>query len=962
MEIPEKILLERLELLETGKHYPPHLRIAIPDRFYSQEKPLKTYFVANGTGRIPFSTAKGLEFVEYDNRPLTPRWETYWFKFEVEVPQEGEWHLLWDFEGESLIYDLQGNPLQAFHSGNFYDKRDWFKLNSGKHTYFIEAACNGLFGADVYPRPDKPYHLKKATTAKFDRKLWDLFWDFLTLKDVANELKEEPIGKRSLQVANKLADIFYSADEETLECWRQEAKLLMNQGNSLWKVVALGHCHIDTAWLWPYDETKRKCVRSWATQISLMEEYPEYRFGASAALHYEWVLENAPGLFAKIQEKVAEGRWEILGGSWIEFDGNVPSAESMIKQFYYGQEFFKKHFGKYCETFFLPDTFGYSAQLPQIMQKSGLSSFITQKLSWNLINKFPHHTFYWRGIDGTKVLTHFPPADTYNSDARAKDVIKTIKNYKQSSKSNKALMLFGLGDGGGGPVPMNLECIRRLTKFYGLPSVEFEKVSSLFENPHCDLPVWYGELYFELHRGTYTTAKELKKLNRKIEFKLRALEILNGFQNTFEQEKIDEFWKEILQHQFHDVLPGSSVQEVYQEVMPRCRNLLRSIEESLSGIEVHTNIQNSQVFVPSGSEVKVYKPFSNEYITFSFSEVKASQNGPEVTIENDYFSVTIDSAGQLSMLSGNRKVFDQKGHTFCIYRDDPFFWDAWDIEVYHLNTREPVIENSCTSLIESSSTCATAQWKAQITPNSSLVSTFKVYSYLPYIRIETTVEWNETHKLLKVEFPLDVSHSAVANYEIQAGHISRPAHYNTSWDVAKFEVCGHNWVDLSEYGFGVAVLNDSCYGFNIHDRKVSMSLLKSPYAPDPEMDRGTHHFTYGVYPHLGNLQEAKVSMYAQHLNSEETQQEFEEWWVKKSNDAVFIETLKRTQEGLLVRLSERHGARQEVVLEFNPEKLGTPKKVWKCDFLERNLEALEDCFRVNLMPFEVSNFKVAFNN
>lgn len=967
MEIPENILRERLQLLELGKSYPITEKIAMPAYLYSQEKPLELYISSSSTGRIPFSQAVDLDYIKYDGKDLGPRWVTYWFRFELQAPEEDEWHIVWNCEGESLIYDVEGNPLQAFHSGSFYDRRASFRLSSGKKTYYMEVACNGLFGADVYPNPERPYKLIKSVIAKFDRKIWNLFWDFVVLKDVAFELKNEPLGKRALYIANKLVDIFYTADPQALDHWKQQADQLLNHpAESLWSVVALGHCHIDTAWLWPYDETKRKVVRSWATQIALMDDYETYRFGASAALHYEWVLQYAPGLFAKIQQKVAEGRWEILGGSWVEFDGNIPSGESFTRQFYYGQKFFKKHFGRYCDVFFLPDTFGYSAQLPQIMKNAGLNYFITQKLSWNNINKFPHHTFYWRGLDGTQVLTHFPPSNTYNSNGRAPDIIKSINDFKQNSKSDKALLLFGLGDGGGGPLPMNLESILRLSKVHSLPSVNFEPVSALFSDPSPDLPVWYGELYFELHRGTYTTVKELKKLNRQIEEKLRTLEILNSFNKTVSQEKIDELWIKILQHQFHDVLPGSSIKEVYDEVLPHCRQLVTEIDELICSNEVYgkVNVENSDVYIPLDDvSVKIFKPFSNNHEVKEVSQVIVSQGETSISLENDFFIVKIDEMGQIEMLckDANREVFDKKGHIFCIYDDVPLYWDAWDVEIYHIGTRRPLLAKTSIELTDVSVHKVTVSWSAPISAESSIKCTFKVCSYLPYLDVETSVDWHENHKLLKIEFPIDISYSSVANYDIQLGHLSRPTHFNTSWDVAKFEVCGHKWVDLAETNFGVALLNDCCYGFEIHEGKIAMSMLRSPYAPDPQMDRGHHVFRYGIYPHTGTLQQARVPLYASNLNSTVKYVDIQDWWISKDNDAVFVEAFKESQSGWVIRLSERYGGRQHVKVKFNFEKFGKPKEIWQCDGLEQDLQLLGDKLEVMLRPFEAASFKIYFN-
>ena len=447
-----------------------------------------------------------------------------------------------------------------------------------------------------------------------------------------------------------------------IDAARDIARQFFDQPNapSQFKIQAIGHCHIDTAWLWPYAESRRKCVRSWSSQISYMNYYPWYKFCASAALHYKWVKQQSPDLFEKIQNRAREGRWLAVGGTWIEFDGNIPCGESMARQFLYGQKYFKKHFGKNCDVFFMPDTFGYSAQLPQIMNQSGIKRFVTQKLSWNLINKFPHTSFHWKGLDGSSVVAHFPPADTYNSQAKLEDIVKTVDKNKQKGRCRQALLLYGHGDGGGGPTLEQLESIQRYQDLYPVPKVASDGVSELFEALEAStLPEWQGELYLELHRGTLTTMSSVKKGNRLLELRLRKFEILAVLENATHLAKpIRDCWRSTLLHQFHDVLPGTSIEIVYDDVAKDFElqnDILSKHEEEMSS---SVNAFNSLTSEYKGAaEINgEWKCIMAEPMSFAildptpYAPCSIELTEGIATLSNGYTTAKISSNGQLISL------------------------------------------------------------------------------------------------------------------------------------------------------------------------------------------------------------------------------------------------------------------------------------------------------------------------
>ena len=659
-------------------------------------------------------------------------------------------------------------------------------------------------------------------------------------------------------------------------------------------VYAIGHCHIDTCWLWPWAETKRKVARSWSNQCDLMDRYPEHRFTCSQAQQYKWLEQLYPSLYDRVKAKVKQGTFQPIGGSWVEHDTNMPSGESLVRQFLYGQRFFESHFGERCTTFWLPDTFGYSSQLPQLCRLAGMSRFFTQKLSWNNINNFPHTTFNWVALDGSQVLCHMAPSETYTAEAHFGDVKRSVTQHKSMDQDNSSLLVFGKGDGGGGPTFQQLDKLRRCRgisdKIGLLPRVKMgDSVDDFFARLEekaakgTKFVTWYGELYFELHRGTYTTQANNKWNNRKTEIMLHDIEYLATlatFKDSsykYPKKDIDDMWENVLLCQFHDCLPGSSIEmcyddsdELYAEVFKTGEKVMKDALNIL-GYSKHESGKDNPMALNTlpwyRSEIVKMpdsKPEHSEYALLSGNQGNASvellSESPKSTasvkevkagvflLSNTSFDVQVENGVITSLYDKQEKrevvASGQKAGQLVIFDDKPLYWQAWDVEVYHLESRE-ILSSGKTEIVEHGPHRVSVVTDTKISENSWAKTTISLTASVggqpSYIEMESEVEWRETMKFLKVEFPVSI-YNTEASYETQYGIIRRPTHYNTSWDMAKFEVCCHKWADLSENGYGVSVLNDSKYGFATCGNLMRLSLLRAPKAPDAHADMGkTRH-------------------------------------------------------------------------------------------------------------------------
>ncbi len=751
-----------------------------------------------------------------------------------------------------------------------------------------------------------------------------------------------------------------------------------------------------------------------------MAEYPDYVFCCSQPQQYAWMKEYYPTIYEGIKQAVKRGQWEPIGSMWIEPDCNLPSGESLVRQILHGKNFFLDEFGYETTELWIPDVFGYSAALPQIMRQAGIDSFVTQKISWNQFNKFPHHTFLWEGLDGTRIFSHFPPADTYNADITAKQLHYVETNFREHDRANRSLLVYGWGDGGGGPTKGMLEAAARLRDFEGLPKVTLEKVSAFLakaKEDAQDLPVWVGELYLELHRGTYTTQARNKRGNRKSEHLLHDAEFFsvlapgvtvvedNAARTVYDvtprgvhsvEAYLDRAWKLLLLNQFHDIIPGSSISWVYEDsgrdyetIARLCEAITAPARRQLAA-EIDTTAAERPVIVfntmafprtevvslPDGGNVWVEVgpcgyAVNDLAASNHFQPVQVSAAAGSITLDNGILRVCLDQDGQLV------EVYDQRakrqvlasgsvGNLLQLHRDHPNLWDAWDIDIHAAETVEDITALSLMEIVEDGPLRAVVRLERRF-GRSSLTQRVSLRAGSARLDFETNVNWQESHRLLKVAFPVNVR-SMRATYETQFGHVERPTHRNTSWDLARFEVCGHQWADLSEGDYGVALLNDCKYGHDILGHTMRLSLLRSPGAPDPTADRGAHQFTYSLFPHAGSFQEGGVITEARALNAplhlvmaenRSGPRPSKECFFGVDCPAVMIDTVKKAEkeDAIIVRLFEAHQTRGPVTF-----KTSLPvRSISTADLMERTLQTLEcteGSVTFNIAPFEIVTLKL----
>uniref|UniRef100_A0A672RCV0 Alpha-mannosidase 2C1 n=1 Tax=Sinocyclocheilus grahami TaxID=75366 RepID=A0A672RCV0_SINGR len=950
----QPVLKNRRTLLERAEKFISDIYFTdcnLRGRLFGDIHPLESISVLLSEKRILYSEAIQLNFQPCKvGDTFGPTWWTCWFKVVLKIPEAWrgkEVHLRWESDGEGMVWRDQ-QPVQGLTKEGektSYVLTECLK-DSEPHgiTLYVELACNGLFGAGkgsmiAAPDPNRKFTLQKAELVVFNRDVRELLTDFEMLVDIVKILEGEQRGFQALFTANEMVNLCDPANPSSFAAARSLAQKFFAQknGESQHVVHAMGHCHIDSAWLWPYEETIRKCARSWVTVIKLMENNPEFVFTCSQAQQFQWVKSWYPNLFSEIKQFVQKGQFIPVGGTWVEMDGNLPSGESMVRQFLHGQNFFKDEFAHYCKEFWLPDTFGYSAQLPQIMKGCGISRFLTQKISWNLVNTFPHNTFFWEGVDGTHVLTHFPPGNSYEMKGKVEDLINTVKNNKDKGRANHSGFLFGFGDGGGGPTQLMLDRLQRVRDTDCLPKVQMSSPDVLFSQLESDsslLCTWVGELFLELHNGTYTTQAKIKLGNRQCEALLHDVEVASCLAlcktDSFKYPacKLQELWRLLLLNQFHDVIPGSCIEMVVEDALKYYdgKPVLLSAYFLLTIDFRRINTQVTETAEPKDSWV----PF-------------VIQVDGTIMMENGLLKATIDQTGRLMsllLLQTNRETIFEGclGNQFTLFDDVPLYWDAWDVMDYHLQTRKPVIEViEPAKVVRSGTHQGSVSFSLRISGKSTIRQEIVLDACCPYVKFNTQVDWEESHKFLKVEFPVQVR-SPNATYEIQFGHLQRPTHRNTSWDWARFEVWGHKWADLSEHGFGVALLNDSKYGYSIHENIMTLSLLRAPKAPDVNADMGHHNFTYALMPHTGPFQDALVIQYAYNLNFplHVFHGVISEPWSAFSvnSPAVILETVKQAESrenALLIRLYESHGSSVTTTLSTSLPL----HKAWHCDLLER---------------------------
>jgi alpha-mannosidase len=689
----------------------------------------------------------------------------------------------------------------------------------------------------------------------------------------------------------------------------------------------------------------------------LAEEYPELVFAFSQAQQHAWVKDNYPEVWERLKKAVADGTIVPVGGMWVESDTNMVGGEAMARQFVMGKQWFIDHLGVECQEVWLPDSFGYTAALPQIVKLAGFRWFLTQKISWNTANRFPHHTFWWEGIDGTRVFTHFPPADTYNGTLSGSELAHAAANFRDQGLASRSLIPFGYGDGGGGPTREMLGRARRTRDLEGSSRVTIETPRAFFEKAeaeYADAPVWAGELYLEIHRGTYTTQARTKQGNRRSEHLLREAELwaataaVRGLLD-YPYDELRTAWKTVLLQQFHDILPGSSIAWVHREAAENYARVAADLEAV---------IERSTVALAGEGTDRIAFDAAPGFLDARAVSPSVRRGAPSTTrlLDNGLLSVGLDADGVVrSIRDGDREVLPPGGaaNLLQLHPDVPIKWDAWDLDQFYRNrvaqltTPHEVTVDGDTVVVSRGFGDSTVTQRITLRPGSRQVD------------FETEVDWHEREKVLKVAFDIDV-HTDHARYETQFGHVVRPTHQNTSWDAARFEVCAHRWVQLEEAGYGVAVANDATYGHDVtrHARDgggtfstVRLSLLRAPRHPDPETDQGRHTFRYALVPGAGTLAAAAAG-YAINLPTRETSGSPVEALITVDGDA-FVEAVKLAEDGsgdVVVRIYEPQGARTTAGVVPHFATTGARE----VDLLERPIDAdAWDGERLRLRPFQI---------
>lgn len=963
----------------------------------------------------------------------------YWFRTTYTVPEELDGKSIWIRVSSQIDeWDDGRNPqFIVFVNGEVYqgidmNHRECLITRSGKagETLTIDLqAYTGIMHEEFALRTqieeidaeiEKLYYDLWVPLAAFSR----MEADDKNRKDIEYVLNETI---NLLDLRTPYSEGFYRSVREA-SAYIQKALYEDMAGYEDVIATCIGHTHIDVAWWWTVAQTREKVGRSFATVLKLMDEYPNYKFMSSQPQLYAFLKERYPELYEKAKQRIKEKRWEPEGGMWVEADCNLTSGESLVRQFMHGKRFFKEEFGVDNRILWLPDVFGYSGALPQIMKKCGIDYFMTTKLAWNQFNKVPYDTMMWRGIDGTEVLTHLittlgvsqPIKDyftTYNGMLHPDAIMGGWMRYQNKDINNDILVSYGYGDGGGGPTREMLETSIRMEKgIKGIPKVRQEFSRTYFEELEervkgdRRLPVWEGEFYFEYHRGTYTSMARNKRSNRKAELGLMDLELLSVLaqaQAAYPAEELDRMWKKVLINQFHDILPGSAIHEVYEVTKEEYAALQKEIkaleEERLHALvgddegitifnttghdrsdivelgEIHAEaLKDAEgVIYPvqktaEGAVVYVEHLPSKGYKTFAAVSSEIEQKTPFVlvddhTLETPFYTIHLDAEGRFDRIydkENDREVLQdgKKGNQFRMYEDKPMCFDNWDVDIYYTEKYWDVNDVISMEWTECGPVRATLEMERKES-NSVIHQKIHFYADSRRIEFETYVDWKEHQTLLKVHFPVNV-HTDEATFDVQFGNLTRKVHTNTSWDKARFESCGQKWIDLSEGHYGVSMLNDCKYGHSVKDSDMALTLIKSGIEPNPVADQEEHYFTYAIYPHAEKWQEAKTVEQAYDLNQPaiavaggKPGSLLSKASVDRSN--VVLETIKCAESGhgIIIRMYESENALTKTNLVVE----GNYNKAFVCNLLEEEeaeLELKDGVVCVQLKPYEVVTVKL----
>ncbi|NCB70976.1 MAG: alpha-mannosidase [Clostridia bacterium] len=954
----------------------------------------------------------------------------FWFRTTFDVPES--------FAGKHLQLRVASQIESPFYAMNpqflvFVDgtpqqgadinHKDIFLTYSGEsgRTYTIDL--------QAYTGTEHSVFNLFCTLEVLDAEIEGLSYDLLVPLEGFSRLDADSEARieleRTLNTAVNLLDLRCPYSEQFSHSVREARTYLDRSLYSKDTILAptasvIGHTHIDVAWLWTVEQTKAKVARSFSTVLGLMKEYPDYRFMSSQPVLYSFLKDHYPMLYAEVQERIKEGRWECEGGMYLEADCNLTSGESLVRQFLYGKRFFKEEFAKESTILWLPDVFGYSGALPQILKKCGIKYFMTTKINWNQFDRMPHDTFMWKGIDGSEILTYFITTPevgqspkqfftTYNGRLHPDAVIGAWRRYQDKAINNDILICYGYGDGGGGPTKEMLETARRMEKgLPGMPRVKQTFVADYFQSLDAtvkgnrELATWEGELYFEYHRGTLTSMGRNKRGNRKSEFSLMDLELLDVLSGNDHVKEREKLWKKVLVNQFHDILPGSSIKGVYDVTKVEYEELenslhafiqedaMRLVEEdpayitilNTTGFERHDLVyvgkdiqglecddawypaQNGYCYV-TNIPSKGYRVFQKTARTETSDIPFEFQSSHELV--TPYYRVKLSAKGTISELydvKNNRNILKKntEGNRMVMFEDKPMNYDNWDIDIYYTEKYWEVETITSFAWVDVGPLYATLKVEKVIS-KSTITQWITFYAASSRIDFKNSVDWKESQCLLKVFFDADV-HTDEATFDIQSGAIKRKTHQNTSWDKARFESCGQKFVDVSERRYGVALLNDCKYGHSVRNGEIGLSLIKSGIYPNPDADKETHEFKFSLFPHEGDLSDSDTLANSYFVNQdlleiEGKAPERKFSFVSSDCKNVVIETVKRSEDGsgVVIRVYESENALTKFNLTFS--------KAFRTAFLTNLLEedALEvaqnsDVLSLEIKPYEVLTIKI----
>lgn len=1002
---------------------------------------------------------------------------TRWFRAKVQVPEEFSGKPLaleLEFGGEGIVR-VNGEIRSAITS--YLEKNDALRTRvilSGQakagteYEVEIEAHLNYMefFSFRMGGAKEIEYTIRTARLVTINPVVESYYFDVLNAFDALKTLRNpaDRLAKSQTRMPDELVALAEACGGDTyyydklaqaitrsltcvdfdlgrkkmLETIPAAAEVLQKElealpGPSHGVVKFVGQAHIDTAWLWPVKESMRKSAKTLSNVCDLMDRYPEFTFAFSQPQLFAFVKENYPELYQKVKEKVKSGQLELVGNTWVEMDTNVPSGESLVRQLLYGRQFFLQEFGKCSDVFWMPDVFGYTWALPQIIKRSGMKYFFTSKLINNDDNRFPYSLFRWQGADGTRITTYLQRLN-YNGNLCANTLQTLYTRFDQKSVLDEALMTFGFGDGGGGPTYQMLEKAKRLKEFPALPKLELSTSASFFEDADAvadQLPVWNDEMYYEFHRGTYTSQANTKKNNRSCEKLYRKAEIANVFaydelQKEYPYAELLQGYHKFLTNQFHDILPGSSIHSVYEDAAEdyafvrengnrlfaqAARQLAENIPHRKNEVIVFnflswkttgvvsfdlagTGLEDAKALTVRDSrgnfwpavrpdpasglvEFTAHEVPAMGYSTYTLEQASQGEDDPHGVkvsaqeMENDFYKVTFNENGELSGIydkRNHREVLTGPSNVLKIFEDKPAGESAWNIDLEYQNKCWTLNEPQSIEVIEADGVKGVIRAVRQF-HESKIVQDIVLYRDLDRIDFRTHVDWNESEKMLKAEFLVDVLSSRAA-YEIQFATIERPTHDNTSFDRTKFEVPAHKWADLSEGKYGVSLLNDCKYGYDIKENRMRLTLLRSPVLPDPTADKGPHDFVYSLMPHKGNWIEANTVRAGYELNNplepvlcdadvSEGSLPREKSYLSCGAENVVIDTVKcaEDQSGIIVRLYESSGSKTDTAMEVG----FACSRAVECNLMEeeeREIPLKEGKLSFTMKPFEIKTFKL----